>query len=175
MAVTDIFNRRPLTVGNGFAADSAAFTFTGLAANAGMMINNMSFQYAQPINRIYELQSQKTYYVAGRPQGSGTFGRILGTDAVSTAFYKQYGDVCESTSNKLIVNCAAYCGDPGGSGIPGIAYCLVGVLLNNVGMRVAAQDMLMAEDLGYMFVALEVCSATLPGTAWPSVGSCLNC
>lgn len=180
MAVTDVFNRRPLTVGKAFAADSAAFKFVtkvGTAdpgdLGAGMLIHQMGFQYQQPVNRIYELQSQDTYYVAGRPQGNGNFGRVLGPGLPTLTFYQTFGDVCKSHLNTLRIDCAAHCGPPpGDKKVNGISYCLTGVTLNNVGMRVAAQDMLMNEDLGFMFVALEVCTGSLIVDAWPNSLSC---
>lgn len=186
----DIFNRRPMVVGNSFAADSAVISFGGggLApgAGSGLLVQNMGFQYQQPVTRIYELGTQLTYYIAGRPEGNGSIGRILGPGPVVLSFYSAYGDVCKAKNNNISIWASALCsqgnvalgseGSPGEAAkavqVPGIRWCITGVVLNSVGMTIAAQDMIMNETLGYMFAALEVCAITQPVVAWPATSCC---
>lgn len=181
----DIFNRRPLTVGNSFAADSAVITFggggLGPGAGAGLLVQNLGFQYQQPVNRIYELGTQLTYYVAGRPQGNGNIGRILGPGPVVIAFYYAYGDVCRASQNNINIFASALCnpndgveapGVPLARVVPGVKWCLTGVVLNSVGMTIGAQDMVMNEALGFMFTALEVCAANQATIPWATTNCC---
>jgi len=192
--MADIFNRRSMQIGNSFAADSAVINFSGggLApgAGSGLLVQNMGFQYQQPVTRIYELGTQLTYYIAGRPQGNGNIGRILGPGPVVLSFYTAYGDVCKAARNNINIWASALCNPSlgqslgptanallglvglGGARIaPGIKWCLTGVVLNSVGMTIAAQDMIMNETLGFMFVALEVCQASQFALPW-SAGAC---
>ncbi len=93
----DIFSRRALEFGGAFAADSARLEFSldctydddgeeGTPEvpiiTTGLLTQQVSISYSQPITRLYEVGSQKTFYVAGRPQGQANIARILGPGIV---------------------------------------------------------------------------------------------
>jgi hypothetical protein len=157
--MADIFGRRPLQFGGAFAADAASITFaTGnpaFASGVGLVTQNIQVSYQQPITRLYEVGTQLTYYVAGRPQGQMNMGRILGPGIVSTAFYQSFGDVCLAASNHLAFDVAAGC-EPGGPLVSSRMYFLANnVLLQSIGLSVAAQDMIINESLSLFFTSLE--------------------
>jgi hypothetical protein len=74
---------------------------------------------------------------------------------VSTAFYTKYGDVCNAATNNINLEAAAGC-QPGGSPASQLAYKLRSVVLTSIAMTIGAQDMLINEQLGAMFIALEL-------------------
>jgi hypothetical protein len=170
----EIFGRVPLTFGGGFAADAANIFFGfrvppiaplpvvgGAAAlplaGIGLITQNISINYQQPITRIYEIGARFEYYIAGRPQGNASIGRIVGPRPVSTAFYSTFGNVCKGPLISLIFAGAAGCeAVPALGGDNGFMFMLNGAILQGIGMSVAAQDMIINEQLSFMFIALMV-------------------
>jgi hypothetical protein len=168
----EIFGRVPLTFGGGFAAD-AANIFFGLAAvgaggeadviaplsGIGLLTQNVNIQYQQPINRLYEVGGEFEYFVAGRPQGNFTLGRIVGPRAVSVAFYTTFGNVCLGPQTAIMFAGAAGCLDVpviGEDGDNGFMFVVSGAILQGIGISVAAQDMVINEQLSFMFISLLV-------------------
>lgn len=157
--MADIFGRRPLAFGGAFAADAASINFaTGnpqFASGAGLVTQNMQISYQQPITRLYEVGTQLTYYVAGRPQGQINLGRILGPGLVTTAFYQSFGNVCFANANHLSFSVATGCQPDGSDTGPRVYFLANNVLLQSIGLSVAAQDMIINEALSLMFTSLE--------------------
>src|SRR5262252_3680953 len=101
--MADIFGREDINYGGSFAADSAVValssttcsdvlaggntTGVGLSFGVGLLAQNLTFVYQQPIQRFYELGANYTYFFAGRPSGQGAIARLLGPRVVSEAFY----------------------------------------------------------------------------------------
>jgi hypothetical protein len=156
--MSDIFGRRPLEFGGAFAADAASINFnTGnpaFASSVGLVTQNLQVSYQQPITRLYEVGTQLTYYVAGRPQGQINMARILGPGPVSTGFYHTFGNVCFANSNHLTFDVATGCNEIGGN--KGAMFFLANnVLLQSLALSVAAQDMIINEQLSLFFTSLE--------------------
>lgn len=166
MATKDIFGRRPLEFGGAFAADSAQIDLNlnclddqgNALSSSGLLTQQLQISYQQPITRLYEVGTQKTYYVAGRPQGSANIARILGPGTVMAALYECLGDVCKADKNDLCFCVQANCGSQHGTG-PQSAYgamtlCLKNVVLQSLGFSVQAQDMIINEQMSLFFTAL---------------------
>jgi len=79
-------------------------------------------------------------------------GRIFGPNLIGRAFYCKYGDPCGSKG--LTFQAKAGCN--GVITTPTQFWDLSGVLLTNVAMTVNAQDMLIQERVGAMFVELKL-------------------
>jgi hypothetical protein len=165
MAFTrDIFNRRPLQFGGAFAADSARIELnlgcqdlqTGQQVSSlGLLTQQLNIQYQQPVTRLYEVGTQKTYYVAGRPQGTANIARILGPGNVSAAFYNCLGDVCMADINDLCFCLQANClGNPQAATTGVLSLCLKNVVLQSLGFAVQAQDMVINEQMSLFFTTL---------------------
>lgn len=154
--MADIFGRRPLAYGGAFAADAANINFaTGnpaFASGVGLVTQNMQISYQQPITRLYEVGTQLTYYVAGRPQGQINIGRILGPGLVTAAFYQTFGNVCFAASNHLTFDVGTGCTE---TGAIQLFFLANNVLLQSIGLSVAAQDMIINEALSLFFTSLE--------------------
>jgi hypothetical protein len=156
--MADIFGRAPLQFKGAFAADAAAINFgTGdpaFGSGVGLVTQSLQVSYQQPITRLYEVGTQYTYYVAGRPQGQINMARILGPGVVSTAFYQVFGNVCNADANHLTFDVATGCNTVGSN--KGAMYFLANnVLLQSMGLSVAAQDMIINEQLSMFFTSLE--------------------
>lgn len=167
----EIFGRVPLDFGGGFAADAANIFFgtfsPDIAGNltapastgTGLLVQNIGIQYQQPINRIFEIGGAYAYYVAGRPQGNMTLGRIVGPRPISVAFYIVFGDVCLGPVTTMFFGAAQGCTARPvlGVGTPNqFMFAINGSLLQSIGLSVAAQDMIVNEQLQFMFISLLV-------------------
>lgn len=173
----DIYGRRALEFGGAFAADSACIN---LGINCedgsgnpveinGLLTQQLQIQYQQQITRLYEVGSQKTYYVAGRPQGTATLARVLGPNNIVTLLYSCLGDVCNADRNDMCFCVEAGClSRPEGAldcagdsvdGVDGMSICLKNVVMQSIGFAIQAQDMIINENLSLMFTAMLVYDA----------------
>jgi len=158
----DIFGRASGNFGGAFAADQAAISLGGACQGAGDMAvlgQNLEFTYTQNVVRLYELHAcQKYYYVGGRTDGRATVRRVLGPAALSAAFYACIGDMCCAGSNNLTICMNTGCDSPNCTGeIPGedVQYTLAFCVLTSIRGSVAAENMIISEDLGILFSRLE--------------------
>jgi len=157
----DILGRVPLMFGGAFIADGAVATFGGLAGGGvGLLCQQLSFSYQQSVVRLYEIGSNLAFYIVGRTQGSAQAARVLGPRPVSLAFYTAYGNPCNN--NVITFKAGVGCGSNvtstgpgvGGNGYTQITLTLTGVVLMSISMSVAAQDMIINEQLQMMYIAL---------------------
>lgn len=162
MATQDVFGRAPLVFGGAFAADSAQIDLNlsclsgsqEVGGGSGLLVQQLNIQYQQPITRLYEVGTQYTYYVAGRPQGSASIARVLGPGTVMTALYSCLGDVCKAAGNDLCFCLEANClGNPQ-QDFQAISLCIKNVVLQSLGFSIQAQDMIINEQMSLFFTAL---------------------
>lgn len=173
----DIFGRRPLDYGGSFSADGAQIEIAGLVG-IGLIVQQLSIQYQQPITRIYEVGTQKTYFVAGRPQGTANIASVLGPGSVFSTFYQLLGDVCNAPINDLRICLQAGCTTPIGTSVSfpvpaiissavssGMQLIAKNMVLQSIGLAVAAQDMVINQQLGLFFTSLLMCANDCPTAA----------
>jgi hypothetical protein len=161
----DIFNRSGETFGGSFAADGATVVFAtggsgsgslvGASGGVGLLAQQIQVGYQQQIMRFYEIGSQYTFLVAGRAQGQFSMGQILGPRPVQTAFYSNYGDVCNAANNNLNFSVSAGCNGNSASTTGSLNFSIVNVVLTSIALTVAAQDMVINQQVAAMFVALN--------------------
>jgi hypothetical protein len=170
--------------GGAFSADAAqiAFSFSNPSSTfverggVGLLTQQLNFNYQQQITRLYEIGSQRTFYVAGRPQGQAMLARIAGPREVTLAFYYKFGNVCCAKDNVLQFRAAAMC-TPLGSGTTteadvnalttaasllgnynsgtNLDLKMTGVVITSVGFTVQSENMVINEQVQCMFVSLE--------------------
>jgi hypothetical protein len=153
----DIFNRLSNEYGGSFAADSAVITADGLGGSdpsLGLLLQNITYTYQQIVNRIYELGSNKIYYIGGRTQGNLTIAQVIGPKPLAVAFLKKYGDLC-NPNNTLTLHFRQSCADDPTAGSPKLSIKFGAVLIIDLRGGVAAQDMLFTHNLGMLFASLE--------------------
>ncbi len=158
----DIFGRRSLSFGGAFAADSAQIALNLSCTNdldqaissAGLLTQQLNIQYQQPITRLYEVGTQYTYYVAGRPQGSANIARVLGPGSVMAELYSCLGDVCNASANDMCMCFAANCAGNQDQDFNAMQVGLKNVVLQSLGFSIQAQDMMINEQMSLFFTAL---------------------
>ncbi len=173
----DLFGRFADSYGGAFAADAARITFAldpgllgsgvtpglvdplnptgGINGGVGMLTQNLTFNYSQQITRIYEIGTNYSFYVAGRTQGNLSLGRVIGPRPVAVGFYSKYGDVCKAATNQLDIEMATGCRQIGGFDQV-YAFSLKFCVIMSIGVSIAAQDMMINEQLALMFGSLNM-------------------
>jgi hypothetical protein len=170
MARKEFFGRTASTFGGAFSADDALMTFPAIADGNGLaqraqvplLLQNAGFNYQQQVTRLYELTSNAIYYVAGRAQGSGRLGQVLGPTRLSQNFLRTYGNVCRAGTNVLHFSMAAGCNSADGTtSAIGQSWRNVHsfsasfVVLNSIAIQMAAENMIIQQDIGMTIGMLE--------------------
>lgn len=152
----DIFNRNVSKLEGVFTSDAAVLEFTGGGAGDrfSQLVQQVQFSYAQTITRLYEVGGPAIYYVGGRTQGQMNVNRIIGPKGTVCGFYNKFGDVCGANENVIGLDLTAKdCVAGGESG--GGKYTMKNCVITQVGIAVAAQDMIINENTTMMFSSLE--------------------
>lgn len=202
--MADIFGRRSMEFGGAFSADAAqiAFSFSNQGGvqergGVGLLTQQLNFTYQQQITRLYEIGSQRTFFIAGRPQGQASLARVVGPREVTLAFYYKFGNVCCVKDNVLQFRAAAMCfptgsgttteasvsqaandflqtrGDNASSG-SNLDLKMTGVVITTIGFTVAAENMVINEQVQLMYVALEADNFKNPYTCSSYIFSTLS-
>ena len=148
----DIFNR-VVDLGAPLAADATRMLLP-YVGDEDFLLQSVVIQYQQRITRLWELGSAKTYFFAGRTEGTIQAKRIIGAKNASLAFIKQFGDVCNMAGNHLTITMDAGCTSPVNQG----ALTCSGCVINGVSYSVQAQEMIINEDVHIMYARLESAS-----------------
>jgi hypothetical protein len=144
----------------GLSLDCVDSDGNNLGASTGLLTQQLGVQYQQPITRLYEVGTQKTYYVAGRPQGSANIARILGPGTVMAELYECLGDVCKADKNDLCFCVEANCLGNSEQPFNAMSLCIKNVVLQSLGFSVQAQDMIINEQMSLFFTALLAQNST---------------
>jgi hypothetical protein len=131
--------------------------------DVGALMQNLSLQYQQSVNRVYEIgmaqQTTKVYYIAGRASGNISTGHIVGPSIVMTDFYEKFSDVCNLNTNTLSLSLGPNMCDANGeellNGKNVLNYGAKFCLLTAIGMGVTANDFLINTSSQIMFSGLE--------------------
>lgn len=158
----DIYSRKMQTSKGAMSADDAIFTASG---GAGLITQSITLQYSQPVSRIYDIGSQGVYLVAGRPRGEGSIVAVVGPAILSNAFITAYGNVCSAVENSAIIAFGQGCrygdedtqakSDANSNKYLGAAIKLFGIVLTSLSDSVRAEDMVITEQLGFMFLGMQ--------------------
>lgn len=154
----DIYARSGQDFKGSFAADAARVVFAGssgdgLVAGVGLLTQTLNVNYAQAIQRLYEIGTNFTYFIAGRTQGSVGLGRVLGPRPVQLAFYRKYGNVCNAATNNLNFEAATGCDAAGNTQV---RFGIRNSVISNMSLAVNANDMMINEQLQMMFISLDL-------------------
>jgi len=94
----DILGRKPQTVGLAYSSDSFQIAVAG-NDNDFMLVQNMSFNYAQNVTRLFDLENADFQaYVASRPQGQLSLANVITNLDNMITFLQTYGDVCQANT-----------------------------------------------------------------------------
>jgi len=156
----DIFNRDQSRLNGVFTADRVKLTMPN---KLGTLVQQFQASYAQTITRLYEVGSNdegsegklasNTYYVGGRTQGNLSLGRVVGPGNTIKTMYTTYGDVCDPQPIYVELtetNCLA-----SNSTSVQLTYAFKNAVIQQVGLSVAAQDMIINENISMMFSSMS--------------------
>jgi hypothetical protein len=141
--------------GGSFRADDVTLSFGNGGAKKGALVQSVQFQIQRNVNMLYEIGSTNVYYVGGRRQGNATFQRVVSGSTDFKEMATKFGDICKP--DNLVLNAKqAVCGTTaaGGAVAGGVEYTLVSATLQSVGATVSANDIVINESLGFMFIDL---------------------
>ncbi len=147
MPNTDIFNREA-SIGEPFSADDSELLFVGGDAQT-MIVQNLTVNYRQNITRLWEIGSDKQYFVSGHQEGDATMARVVGPKPVAGEFMAQYGDVCNIQSNHITFVVKGDCSTKGGR------IKITGVVITQVSYSMRAQDMVINEQVSMLVAKVE--------------------
>ena len=147
MANVDIFSREA-SIGEPFSADDSELLFVGGDAQT-MIVQNLTVNYRQNITRLWEIGSDKQYFVSGHQEGDATMARVVGPKPVAGEFMAQYGDVCNIQSNHITFVVKGDCSTKGGR------IKITGVVITQVSYSVRAQDMVINEQVSMLVAKVE--------------------
>lgn len=154
--MADIFGRANSGMGGAFTSALAQINLAGSGLANKLLIAGLQATYSQDIQRIFELESDKAYFVIGRPQGQGTIRAVFGPKAVSQAAYAALADPCQAHNITFQSNDATCVPGSGGMTGGGWSRTLNNCILNSIDFNVDAQQMLINENLGFVFATMSV-------------------
>jgi len=74
---------------------------SGAGSIEGLIVQNLDIGAQRPVTVLYDLTSNKVYYVAGRCQTQVGLQRVCGPKGIIGAFYATLGDVCNAEKNNM--------------------------------------------------------------------------
>ncbi len=162
--MADLFTTSEVSYGGAIHSQKGIIGAAGVAANIGVLMQNMQLQYSQQVTRVYELgvagRFTKAYYVAGRAQGQLQVAHIVGPNVALKSFYDQYSNVCNARDNNIAINLSPNTCDLGlgpvfRNTVGRLAYTAKNCVLTQIGMSVSVQDFLINENSTLMFIGLD--------------------
>ena len=165
-----IYQRQQTKHAGSFASDSAVLSVAGQANLALGIVQNVQLSFAQAIARVHDVGNGglsgkvPVWYVGGRTQGQATIARILGPASTSLCdFYVKMGDVCnpQDLTFAFTAGCSSQTtatttyGASAAGAVAKMKYTIEAAVITNVGITVGAQDMLVNENVTFMFANLS--------------------
>ena len=151
-ARANIFENADQTIGGAFTAENCSLKL-GKEASTGAIV--------QRVNFIYELGTkgapQNVYYVGGRRQGQAQFERIVGGSNAFKTFVDNYGPLCDKVAENIELTAHGGCPISEakvGAAENGIKYTLKTPKITTLGASVSAQDIVIMESVGMVFLDL---------------------
>ena len=168
--MSDVFGRRTSTFGRSFSSDDILLTFPQASAGSGfdvpLLLQSLNANYAQQVTQLYDLTTTNVYYIAGKPSGQGQLSQILGPQKLSRTFVETYGQVCNAGRHDLSFTMLGSCFvEDSGPRPPGVssagawrqsqAFTAKFVVITTLQIAMATPQILITNNLGMMFAALE--------------------
>lgn len=118
------------------------------------LLQNIQVSHQQPVQPLFEVGSNKRYYVIGKASGTFSAGQILGFGNAALDQVTSLADPCQGNRTLELHMPNSYCTVNGGGG-GGLYLTLTGVLLQSVGFSMAAQDNLINSQIQGLMTDLE--------------------
>lgn len=137
-------------------ADVMQMTVLGKqAVKAGFLVQNITLQYNQPLNRIYEIGSNRVYFAPGRSIGSMQLGRIIGAAQISTLLGAAGSGVWTTDNINAGDRLINLRGTKAGTPAVTVGYKITGAVVESYGFATDANGLLVQENVTIQFAGLE--------------------
>ncbi len=148
----DIFGRVKQQVTHGWTSDAVTLTFAN-PNNKPIFVQNIRYNYQQPVSRIYDLGDPKTIaMVSPRPQGGMAIGHIMADWATTKAFLQSHSDVCNPQAITVNYNRGQQGGKCGGvASSVNFDDCVI----TGITMAVSVDNYLLTNDTELVFASME--------------------
>lgn len=147
--------------GGSFRAEDVLLNWAGAGAapvaggvKAGALVQQAQWQCQRTVSMLYEIGSTNVYYVGNRRQGNATFSRVVAGSAAFKDLIAAFGNLCDPKDLTLNAQQAACKGPNNALTGGGVKYTLAGATLTSIGGSVTAQEIIINEQLGFMFLDL---------------------
>jgi hypothetical protein len=178
----DIFGyrRNPKPAG-AFSTEDSLLTFGSVVngdddadpnAALGLLVQNWNVSYAQQVQEIFELGSNRLYWSKGRPQGSGALLRVVGFQPASvnsggntgnqvSLFPPSAYDICKGGARFKLQAKGGNCDYVEGDQLDfnktyGVGVVMDGCLVTSIGYSANVQDTRLMENITWRFAYMEV-------------------
>ena len=127
----------------------------------GFLVQNVTLQYNQPLNRIYEVGSEYVYFAPGRPIGSMQIGRIIGVQPLSqlipagTGIWSAKDPNAGDRQITLKRQPGTIPGGIAGALVPALTISISGAVIESYGFAADANGLLVQENITIQFAALN--------------------
>lgn len=133
---------------NSFRAEDVELNLGGIQGD-GALVQSVQFTCNRTVNFLYEIGSANVYYVGNRRQGQCQCTRVVGGAKDFKALLTKYGNMCAPAD--LTLRAKAGCGSS-----EAVTYLCKFATLNSVGASVTAQEIVINEQLGFVFADIDV-------------------
>lgn len=119
------------------------------------LIQNLQVSHQQPVQNLFEIGSNRRYYVIGKASGTFSIGQILGFGEGVMKQVSDLADPCQGERKLTVTFPNSFCVN-NGSGVGGsLQLIMQGVLLQSMGFSTSAQDNLINAQISGMLTDLE--------------------
>lgn len=144
----------PQTILGVIKAEDVKLKLNGADA-IGAIVQQAEWSLERTVNMLYEVGTQNVYYVGDRRKGQAKFSRVVGGAKDFKAIVGFYGDLCKSAANSMELVVGASSCAAAGVGGGTLNYKMLGVTLTSIGASVTANDIVVTENMNFMFVDME--------------------
>ncbi len=124
------------------------------------LVQNLQVSHQQPVQPLFEVGSNKRFYVVGKAGGTFTIGQVLGFGNEALNNITELANPCVGNRQLNLFIPNSYCTVDGKSG-GSLSLSLRGVLVQQVGFTVASQDNLINSNVSGIMVDLEYTDANI--------------
>lgn len=141
------FGNKQAHVGS-FRAEDLELTLGG---DKAVLVQQVQFTCNRTVNMLYEIGSNNVYYVGNRRQGQCQMSRVVGGNSKMRELIKKFGDMCKPDT--LVLKATGTGGQKCAQAKR--TYTMLDATLTSIGASITAQEIVLTENLGFIFSDLE--------------------
>lgn len=141
------FGNKQAHVGS-FRAEDLTLTLGGQKA---VLVQQVQFTCNRTVNMLYEIGSNNVYYVGNRRQGQCQMSRVVGGNSSMRQLITKFGNMCQPDKLELKATGAG----GGKCSQAKRTYTMLDATLTSIGASITAQEIVLTENLGFIFSDLE--------------------